>query len=319
MVGTGSESRNVDQGLVLKVVSGLCTVSTSDGIVVCPMRGVFRIKGDELSVCAGDRVTISRDENGENPVVSQVGERKNLLIRPPLANIDQLVFVLSTCEPGPNLLLLDQFIAIAEYMSIEPVLAVTKLDLEKDSVLGRIYGEVGIPVVMVDYGEESSEGVENLRAMLGGKITAFTGNTGVGKSTLLNKLFPELELSTGEISRKLGRGRHTTRQVELFPLGEGSKEGYVADTPGFSTMELEQYIPLDKRDLAVCFREFVPYLGKCRFQDCAHMEESKCAVREAVELGKVSQERHDSYRTIYQRISKQNLWDTKNHGRKRPL
>lgn len=266
------------------------------GIYECKARGIFRNKG--VSPCAGDNVTIT------DGVISEIGERKNSIIRPPLANLDQLIFVVSTCSPAPNYLILDKFIAIAEYKGITPVVAITKTDLGDGSEVREIYSKIGIKVIGIDYNDSST--IDAVRELLIGKISAFTGNSGAGKSTLLNAVDTALNIPTAEISKKLGRGRHTTRTAELYKLSEG---GYIADTPGFSTFDTNRYDIIRKEKLAGCFREMDEYIGKCRFNDCAHICEKGCAVVEAVSQGLISESRHESYKTMYEEAKQIKEWE----------
>ena len=291
-------SDNSISGIIIKCLGGLYSVESPDGIYECKARGVFRNRG--ISPCVGDRVTV------EDGVITEIADRKNCIIRPPLANLDQPIFIVSTCEPAPNYLILDKFIAIAEYKGITPVVVITKTDLGDSRPIHEIYGGIGIDVVEVKYDDEAS--VEAVRAILNGKISAFTGNSGVGKSTLLNAVDPTLNIATGEISRKLGRGRHTTRHAELYKLSGG---GYIADTPGFSTFETNRYDIIRKEELAGCFREFDGLTDKCRFRDCAHICEKGCAVVEAVERGEISVSRHESYKTMYEEAKQLKEWELK--------
>ena len=272
-------------GIIIKCLGGLYTVESPDGICECKARGVFRNRG--ISPCVGDSVAV------EDGVITEIAPRRNCIIRPPLANLDQLIFIVSTCEPAPNYLILDKFIAIAEYKGITPVVVITKTDLGDSRPIHEIYGGIGIEVAEVRYEDEAS--VEAVRKLLSGRISAFTGNSGAGKSTLLNAVDPSLSIATGEISRKLGRGRHTTRHAELYKLSGG---GYIADTPGFSTFE-------------GCFREFGPFTGDCRFRDCAHLCEKGCAVVAAVERGEISRSRHESYKTMYEEAKQLKEWELK--------
>lgn len=240
-------------------------------------------------------------------VIEKIEERRSLLIRPPLANLDMLVFVSSTCEPRPNLLLLDKFIAIAVFKKIEPVVVFTKIDKESCDELVDIYKGAGIKTFQVD--NTTGEGSEAVKAVLEGKLSAFTGNTGVGKSSLLNNMFPALGLATNEISKKLGRGKHTTRHVELYKLEGG---GYIADTPGFSSFDTNRYDIIFKDKLAGCFPEFQKYEGKCRFPDCSHTKEKGCAVIEAVKNGEIAKSRHESYVEMYEQAKQLKEWEYKN-------
>ncbi|MCH5192507.1 MAG: ribosome small subunit-dependent GTPase A [Oscillospiraceae bacterium] len=291
------------EGILLKAVGGLYYAETPSGIYECKARGIFRKQ--DISPCAGDRVVLS-DISGETAVVDKILPRKNSLIRPPLANLDYIVFVISTCEPSPNLTLLDKFLAIAEFKGIGSIIAVTKLDLQKDASLRDIYKNSGAEFLEIDY--ENPASYMKLYDMLSGKVSAFTGNTGVGKSTLLNHIDESLEIKTGEISKKLGRGRHTTRNVELYKLANG---GYIADTPGFSTFETRKYDIIMKEQLADCFPEFREYNGECRFPDCAHIKEKGCAVLEAVESGDIPRSRHISYTEMYEESRQIKEWELK--------
>ena len=276
-------------GIIIKAVGGLYTVESPCGLTECKARGIFRKKG--ITPLVGDNVIVS----AEQKVIEQVLPRKNSLIRPPLANLDQLVFVISMRSPSPNLTLLDKFIAVCEYKNIIPLIALTKVDLDSYEKIYDIYSGIGIKVIVIDYTRENP--VEEIARELYDKISAFTGNTGVGKSTLLNAIDDTLNIATGEISRKLGRGRHTTRHAQLYKLKYG---GYIADTPGFSTFETNQYDIIKKDELSDCFREFAEYKDNCRFRDCSHTKEKGCAVIEAVENGEISRSRHTSYCEMYE-------------------
>lgn len=291
-------------GIIIKAIGGLYVVETSDGVFECKARGIFRKK--KISPVCGDRVTVTKEKDG-SCVIEEIGERKSLLIRPPLANLDILAFVCATCEPKPNLLLLDKFIAISEFKKIKPIIVFTKIDKRDSGELAEIYRRAGIEVFEVN--NNSGEGSECVKNALKGKLSAFTGNTGVGKSSLLNNMFPELKLATNEISHKLGRGKHTTRHVELYKLEDG---GYIADTPGFSSFDTNRYDIIFKDELADCFCEFREYLGKCRFPNCSHTKEKGCAVIEAVKAGKIPQSRFDSYVEMYEQAKQLNEWEYKN-------
>ncbi|WP_124098461.1 ribosome small subunit-dependent GTPase A [Ruminococcus sp. Marseille-P6503] len=291
-------------GIIIKALGGIYTVEASDGVYECKARGVFRKRG--ISPVCGDIADFSAEKNGIG-VINEIHERKSLLIRPPLANLDLLVFVASTCEPEPNLLLLDKFIAIAEYKKITPAIVFTKIDKADYSQYYNIYSRAGINVFCVD--NTTGEGAEKVRDFLRGKLSAFTGNTGVGKSSLLNNIFPGLDLATDEISQKLGRGKHTTRHVELYKVDEG---GYVADTPGFSSFDTNRYDIIFKEDLADCFCEFRKYTGRCRFADCSHTKEKGCAVIQAVNDGKIAASRHESYKEMYEQAKQLKEWEHRN-------
>lgn len=285
-------------GIIIKAVGGLYTVESPCGLTECKARGIFRKKG--ITPLVGDNVIVS----AEQKVIEQVLPRKNSLIRPPLANLDQLVFVISMRSPSPNLTLLDKFIAVCEYKNIIPLIALTKVDLDSYEKIYDIYSGIGIKVIVIDYTRENP--VEEIARELYDKISAFTGNTGVGKSTLLNTIDDTLNIATGEISRKLGRGRHTTRHAQLYKLKYG---GYIADTPGFSTFETNQYDIIKKDELSDCFREFAEYKDNCRFRDCSHTKEKGCAVIEAVENGEISRSRHTSYCEMYEEAKQIKDWE----------
>lgn len=290
-------------GIIIKAIGGLYTVDASDGVYECKARGIFRKR--KISPMCGDIVDFELDKDGGN-VITEIHKRKSELIRPPLANLDMLFFVSSVCEPKPNLLLLDKFIAISEFKGITPLVVFTKIDKQDCSDISQIYRKTGITVFEVD--NTTGQGSDKVREALSGKLSAFTGNTGVGKSSLLNNIFPELDLATNEISKKLGRGKHTTRHVSLYKLDEG---GYIADTPGFSAFETNKYDIIFKDDLADCFKEFEPFTDKCKFPDCSHTKEKGCAVIEAVNNGIIPKSRHESYLEMYEDAKKLKEWEYK--------
>lgn len=286
------------EGIIVKSIGGLYFTESSDNVYECKARGVFRNKG--IAPCVGDRAVF------EDGVITEILPRKNHLIRPPLSNLDQLIFVVSVAEPSPNMLLLDKFIAVAEYQNIEPVIVITKTDIEDCSRIVSIYEKTGISIYTIDYNSDNP--AEKIRVLLKDKISAFTGNSGVGKSTLLNEVCGDFNIPTGEISKKLGRGKHTTRHAELYKLPWG---GYIADTPGFSTFETNKYNIIRKEDLADCFREFRQYECDCRFRDCSHTTEKGCRIIEAVENGEIPQSRHESYCSMYDEAKQIREWELK--------
>lgn len=290
---------NILVGTIIKSIGGLYTVKSFDTIIECKARGVFR--KDNLSPVVGDRVEIS------NGVINKILPRKNYIIRPPLANLDIMVFVVSMTKPSPNLSLLDKFIAVCEYKDIIPIIALTKVDLADYHKIYNIYNSIGIQVFVVDYSNKNS--LAPLKDSLANKMCAFTGNSGVGKSTLLNALDSSLNIPTGEISEKLGRGRHTTRHVELYQLDNG---GLIADTAGFSTFETNKYDIIKKEHLAQCFREFIPYIDSCKFSDCSHTKEKGCAILEAIKNGDISKSRHDSYCEMFENAKLLKDWELNN-------
>lgn len=291
------------EGRIIRALAGFYTVQCEEGPVECRARGLLRREG--RSPCVGDIARIEPAGDGTGRLLG-VLPRKNELFRPPLANLDQLVLVASVADPAPNLLVLDKMIAIAEFKEMEPVLLITKADLSQPAELESIYRRAGLQVAVVS--SRTGEGLDAVRALLSGKLSAFTGNSGVGKSSLLNRLDPRLGLATAAISEKLGRGRHTTRHVELYELPTG---GWVADTPGFSEVELLRFATVYKGQLPLCFREFTPYEGRCRYSDCAHIQEPGCAVRAAVESGAVAPSRYESYRHLYEEVSQLKEWEHK--------
>lgn len=282
----------------MRSLSGFYNVKTDEEVIMCKARGAFRNKSE--SPVVGDRVVLST--NNESAIVDEILPRKNIFVRPPLANIDILFFVVSTCEPQINYNVTDKLIAIAESIGIEPVIVITKGDIASSQEVSAVYKKAGFKVIEADYENFDKE---QFFSIFKGKISAFCGNSGVGKSNLLNNLLPDLCLETGETSKKLGRGRHTTRAVELFEIGGG----YVADTPGFSTVVVSKYKKIPKEQLQMCFREFENYIGKCKFSVCSHTNEPGCAVIQALEEGKIEKTRYNSYCGMYEEALKYKDWE----------
>ena len=291
---------NKIQGIVIQSNGGFYYVEATDAVYTCRARGIFRKQG--MTPVAGDRVTIAVEEDGTG-VLESVLERKNSLVRPPVANVDLLVLVASVCQPKTNTLVLDKMIAVAEKKGICPIIVINKSDLGDPSALETIYRSTGIEWFTVSAKDPAT--LEPLRRRLAGQISVFAGNSGVGKSSILNGIDPSLALSTGEISQKLGRGRHTTRTATLYHLAEG----YLVDTPGFSSLDLEMVEPIYKEELPYCFREFETYEGTCRFAGCAHYKEPGCSVRQAVETGEIAQSRYDSYVSMYEAVKDIKEWE----------
>ena len=289
-------------GRIIRSISGFYEVQTPCGPVTCRARGSLR-RGDQ-SPLTGDIVEISL-EKGKG-MVERILPRKNRFVRPAVANVDALVVFAANVNPVTEPYLIDRVAAIAGDQEVPVYLCVNKCDLDPAQDLVRIYTKAGFPVICTS--AETGEGVEQLRELLRGKLTAFTGNSGVGKSSILNRLCPGLELATGEVSEKLGRGRHTTRHVELYDLGEDT---YVADTPGFSSFDTDQMEVILKENLQYAFGDFAPYIGKCQFHDCTHRKEPGCAVTAALAAGEIEESRYESYLKLYEKSSQINLWELK--------
>ena len=290
------------EGRIVRSLSGFYDVQTGDGLVTCRARGILRKEGN--SPLTGDLVEITV-ERGKG-MVEKILPRKNKFIRPAVANIDTLVVFAANVNPVTEPYLIDRVAAIAGDQNVQVVLCVNKCDLDPALDLVRIYEHAGFTVICTS--AETGEGVDQLRQAISRKLVAFTGNSGVGKSSILNRLAPELNLATGEVSEKLGRGRHTTRHVELYYLGEDT---YVADTPGFSSFDTDQMDVILKENLQYAFPDFGVYIGKCRFDDCSHRKEPDCAVRAALEAGEIEKSRYDSYLKLYEKASQINLWELK--------
>ncbi len=288
-------------GTIIKGIGGFYYVKTPDGIVECRARGRFRKDGQSPMV--GDYVRIKRTaEDAGKGSVDEILPRKNSFIRPPVANIDQLVAVISVKNPESSLLLTDQLTVTAEAAGVCPVICINKQDLDEEraSTIFKIYETTGYPVILTSAKKE--QGLTALSEILKGKITAFAGNSGVGKSSLLNRLCDTFSLETGSVSEKTQRGRHTTRHTELLELPFG---GYVFDTPGFSSFAAEG-IAADA--LKEFFPEMAAYGEHCRFAGCAHVAEPGCEVKDALQAGKIARERYDSYCALYQELKAVKAW-----------
>ena len=294
--------QNVKQGRIIRSISGFYDVQTDRKVISCRARGILRKNGE--TPLTGDLVEITV-EKGKG-MVEKILPRRNSFVRPAVANIDALVVFAANVNPVTEPFLIDRVAAIAGDQGVEVILCVNKCDLDPALDLVRIYKNAGFTVIAAS--AETGQGVEELRTLLRGKLTAFTGNTGVGKSSMLNRLAPELKLATGEVSEKLGRGRHTTRHVELYKLDEDT---YVADTPGFSSFDTDQMDVILKENLQYAFPDFAPYAGGCQFHDCSHRAEPGCAVRAALSEGKIEPTRYDSYLKLYEKASQIKLWELK--------
>lgn len=295
-------------GRIIKCVGGLYTVRTDDGSEIqCRARGAFRHKN--TTVLVGDIACVSTENNAS--VISDIAERKNSLIRPPIANIDYVFVSLAAQDPMPMLDMTDKLISILEYNNIEPVIIIGKSELapKRAEEIREIYEKAGFNAFSVSCYEDT--GIDNVREFINEnlkeKIAAFAGASGVGKSTLLNKLFPDLSLATNTLSKKTARGRHTTREVTLFCEGDG----YIADTPGFSMLDFERFDFFELDDLKDTFREFEPYIGKCKYTKCSHTKEEGCAIIEAVKENKISPTRHENYCMLYDILKSKPKWAKK--------
>jgi len=306
-------------GIIVSGVGGLYFVRAESGEVFpCRAKGAFRKKG--LSPLAGDTVSIRPPEvSGKEYFIEAIAERKNSLIRPPMANLQTLFVTFAPKNPEPSTLYLDKLLSIAVFNRITPVVVITKSDISPELAehYAEIYKKAGFPVFVSS--SENGEGVEALKdhiSSLDG-ICAFAGASGVGKSTLMNALFPSLALDTGALSEKISRGKHTTRSVTLYPMKElldsAPDSAYIADTPGFSMLDFIEFDFYSVEDLPHCFPEFEPYLSECRYTDCSHTKESAsdCAIAAAIEQGKISKERHESYLSIYADLVGKRPWKKK--------
>ena len=289
-------------GRIIRSISGFYDVQTAEGLISCRARGILRKQGQ--SPLTGDMVEITV-EKGKG-MVEKILPRKNSFVRPAVANVDALVVFAANVNPVTEPFLIDRVAAIAGDQEVPVYLCVNKCDLDPAVDLVRIYSHAGFRVIRTS--AETGDGVEALGELLKGKLTAFTGNSGVGKSSILNKLCPELALPTGEVSEKLGRGRHTTRHVELYSLGPDT---YVADTPGFSSFDTDQMEVILKENLQYAFPDFGKYIGSCRFDDCSHRKEPGCAVTEALAAGEIEPTRYDSYLRLYEKAALIKEWELK--------
>ncbi len=287
-------------GRIVRSLSGFYDVQISSGVITCRARGSLRRTG--ISPLTGDMVDISVEK--EKGMVEKIHPRKNRFVRPAVANVDALVVFAANVNPVTEPFLIDRVAAIAGDQEVPVYICINKCDLDPAVDLERIYKNAGFPVICAS--AQTGEGVDALANLIRGKLTAFTGNTGVGKSSMLNALCPALALATGEVSEKLGRGRHTTRHVELYALGDDT---YVADTPGFSSFDTDQMDILLKENLQYAFSDFTPFLGKCQFHDCSHRAEPCCSIRQAVDDGMLEKTRYESYLKLYEKADQVKLWE----------
>lgn len=289
-------------GRIMKSLSGFYYVQTDDQLIECRARGRFRKEG--ISPLVGDWVNVSV-EHGKG-MVESIQPRKNSFVRPAVSNLDLLVLLVSEAIPVTEPYLIDRITAIAGDQNVPVIICVNKSDLEPGTYLADIYQKAGYEVIMTS--AVTGEGIDRLRMTISGKTVAFSGNSGVGKSSVLNCLDSRLQLQTGEVSEKLGRGRHTTRHIELYSLDNCT---FVADTPGFSSFDTEQMEIILKENLQYAFPDFAPYLGKCQFHDCAHLKEPGCKIQEALHHGLIQKTRYDSYVQLYEKAKEIKLWEIK--------
>ena len=289
------------EGCILKGIGGFYYVETSEGVFECKAKGKFR--KEKIIPLAGDKVEITLRDSQENTIDS-ILERKNKLVRPPVANIDKLMIIVSVTSPLPNTVVIDKLTVLAERKNIEPVIVITKSDLEEEKAqeLYEIYSSTGYRTYL--FSSVDKRNLEEIRAEFSGCLTALTGNSGAGKSTLLNSVDPELNLPTGEISNKLGRGRHTTRQAEIFHVADG----LVIDSAGFSSIEFTGENLFLANELQYCFNEFNDFIPSCKFNGCSHINTKNCAVIDAVENGQISKSRYESYIAMYDELKNIKSW-----------
>ncbi len=290
-------------GIISKALSGFYYVSCAAGLLESKARG--RVRRDGTAPLGGDRGQCSRDQNGKGRI-DAVEPRRNWFIRPAVANIDAMVFVAANTNPVTDPFLVDRVSVIAAEAGCQLILCINKADIDPGDMLYNTFTAAGFPVVRTS--AETGQGIEELRRLIGGKICAFTGNSGVGKSSILNRLLPGAAIPTGVVSEKLGRGKHTTRHVELYALGGDT---FVADTPGFASFDVEMMTPIPKEQLQYDFIDFAPYLGRCRFNDCAHLKEPGCAVTQALARGELMPSRYRSYVRLYELSAQHKSWETK--------
>ncbi len=288
-------------GRIIKGIGGFYYVDTTDGIVECRARGKFRKMG--IKPMVGDMTELALQDTTHG-YLQEILPRKNYLIRPPVSNLDALVIVASSAPPVTDMFLIDRVSAIATLMGIEVIIAINKCDEDPGDELFRIYSKTGFITIRVS--GKTGEGMDELLGHLRGKLSAFTGNSGVGKSTMLNRICPEISLETGEINDKIGRGRHTTRHVEIFKIADNT---WIADTPGFSSFDTERMELVKPEDLERAFPDFVPYIGECEFVGCAHQGDRGCAVCRAVEEGKIEKSRHESFAKLYESMREIKPWE----------
>lgn len=293
----------MQNGRIMKALSGFYYVRIGNDVIECKARGRFR-KDGEQSPLVGDHVTVS--VQGSSGMIEKILPRKNSFIRPAVSNLDMLVILASEVIPVTEPFLIDRITAIAGNQNVPVTICVNKSDLSAEGKLLSVYRKAGYRVIATS--AVTGQGIAELAEAISGKLVAFTGNSGVGKSSLLNCLNPSVQVKTGEVSEKLGRGRHTTRHIELFELEDGT---LVADTPGFSSFDTDRMDLVLKENLQYSFPDFSPYLGKCQFHDCYHLKEPGCAVRCAFECGDIAASRYDSYCALFDKVRNIKPWEIK--------
>lgn len=295
------------EGIILKGVGGFYYVDTADGLIECKARGRFRKTVGKPIV--GDRVTLEIQPEDGTGYLLDIAPRKNSLVRPAVANLDLVVAVASAAPPVTDPFLIDKVTAIAVHKGIGALVVINKTDENPGDALFETYQKSGIDVLRVS--ALTGEGIDELKARLRGRVAAFAGNSGVGKSSVLNRIDPRFGAEVGAISDRIGRGKHTTRHVELHPVDGG---GYIADTPGFSSFDTGQMDLVLAEDLQYAFPEFAPYIGQCQFTGCAHVKEKGCAVLAAVAAGEIAESRHESYVKLYDSVKDLKQWEISKGG-----
>lgn len=281
------------KGIITRIQSNLYIVKTDAGIIECSAKGLFKFK--KLSPLVGDYVEVN------NNIIEKIYPRKNEFVRPPIANIDQLIIVLATANPKPDLMLVDKEIIMAEKNGVEPIICINKIDLNSDYTnIIETYENIGYQVITTD--AKNGLGIEKLALVLNSKITAFSGNSGVGKSALTNNIFNEEVAKEGETSEKLEKGKHTTKHVELF---EFARNSYIADTPGFSSFEVQG---INYKELDEYFIEFANHKENCEFRGCTHIKEINCGIKKAVSKRKIDKGRYERYCELYEKLKGEKKW-----------
>ena len=294
----------MSKGLIISNISNIYEVEDVENkkIVKCMPRGKF--KKDEITPVVGDNVEFEYQDDITG-VINSIFARSNFIKRPKMSNLTQMIFVVSMKMPKPDLLLLDKQLAFAEYNNIKSIICINKIDLENESIIkdiAEIYEQIGYKVIKTN--AKTGEGVEQIRECLKNNITAFSGNSGVGKSTLINNIFKDIITDEGEISNKNKRGKNTTTSIRLYKINEKS---YIADTPGFSTFDIYE---IESQDLAEYFKDLSQYISDCEFTGCTHIKEENCGIKNAIEEGKISKQRYDTYCRLYNELKEkeQHKW-----------